>query len=354
MIKEERFKSILGILLVPVLVLVIVGVCMGSAGGEVMQGRIVEAEGAGINKVSTLEERGYVQYQPMHPGIKALYEQKILESVWEKDNDNDQEPDEKDQEPDMEEENGQEDMSEMTFDQIETGDYLKRAPLVVQESQTTFECLLSGELSFDSRKGTFTSTDLISRIEAAGFEGFSKSLEKAAKIIQCCIKYDDDHRDEMVKPVYYFCCQGVEFSLVKQTDELFQLLLHFNFSSCYAPAKYQEFVKEVISGGKYFLSASTVGGEIETLTFSKNDTVSLLSDRQHEDLNKMVDGKRIVFMFRDGKLVDYYITVQGGDLALDDSDKNLIDKYANGIGKGYPDKVSMKFSGYGICNIYRP
>ena len=209
------------------------------------------------------------------------------------------------------------------------------------------------ELSYDPKQGKFTSTEEISRIEAAGFEGFGKQLDKAAKLIQCSIKYDNQ-REDMIEPVYYFCCQGVRFSLRKQSNESFQISLHFNFSSCYAPAKYQEFVKDVVAGGEYFLCASTVGGEIETLTFCKDDTVSLLSDREYTDLSKMVDDRRIVFMFRDGKLIDYYMTVQGGELVLDDSDKNLIDKYAKGIGKGYPDKVSMTFSRYGIFHIYCP
>lgn len=341
MIKEERFKSILAILLVPVLILAIVGFCMARAGDkEVMTGRIVGAEEGGTNMGTTLAERGYVLYQPMHPGIKALYEQEILESVQGGGSDE-------------ETFDFQEDMSLLNFDQIESGDYLEQNPLTVQESSVLMECLMGRELSYDPKEGKFTSTEEISRIEAAGFEGFGKQLDKAAKLIQCSIKYDNQG-EEMIEPVYYFCCQGVRFSLRKQSDKSFQISLHFNFSSCYAPAKYQEFVKDVVAGGEYFLCASTVGGEIETLTFCKDDTVSILSDREDTDLSKMVDDRRIVFMFRDGKLIDYYMIVQGGELVLDDSDKNLIDKYAKGIGKGYPDKVSMTFSRYGIFHIYRP
>lgn len=341
MIKEERFKSILAILLVPVLILAIVGFCMARAGDkEVMTGRIVGAEEGGTNMGTTLAERGYVLYQPMHPGIKALYEQEILESVQGGGSDE-------------ETFDSQEDMSLLNFDQIESGDYLEQNPLTVQESSVLMECLMGRELSYDPKEGKFTSTEEISRIETAGFEGFGKQLDKAAKLIQCSIKYDNQG-EEMIEPVYYFCCQGVRFSLRKQSDKSFQISLHFNFSSCYAPAKYQEFVKDVVAGGEYFLCASTVGGEIETLTFCKDDTVSILSDREDTDLSKMVDDRRIVFMFRDGKLIDYYMIVQGGELVLDDSDKNLIDKYAKGIGKGYPDKVSMTFSRYGIFHIYRP
>lgn len=341
MIKEERFKSILAILLVPVLILAIVGFCMARAGDkEVMTGRIVGAEEGGTNMGTTLAERGYVLYQPMHPGIKALYEQEILESVQGGGSDE-------------ETFDSQEDMSLLNFDQIENGDYLEQNPLTVQESSVLMECLMGRELSYDPKEGKFTSTEEISRIEAAGFEGFGKQLDKAAKLIQCSIKYDNQG-EEMIEPVYYFCCQGVRFSLRKQSDKSFQISLHFNFSSCYAPAKYQKFVKDVVAGGEYFLCASTVGGEIETLTFCKDDTVSILSDREDTDLSKMVDDRRIVFMFRDGKLIDYYMIVQGGELVLDDSDKNLIDKYAKGIGKGYPDKVSMTFSRYGIFHIYRP
>ena len=339
MIKEERFKSILAIFLVPVLILAIVGFCR-ARDKEVMTGRVVGAESNGTNIGTTLAERGYVLYQPMHPGIKALYEQGILESVQGGGSDE-------------EAFDFQEDMSLLNFDQIESGDYLEQNPLTVQESSVTLECFMGRELSYDPKQGKFTSTEEISRIEAAGFEGFGKQLDKAAKLIQCSIKYDNQ-REDMIEPVYYFCCQGVRFSLRKQSNESFQISLHFNFSSCYAPAKYQEFVKDVVAGGEYFLCASTVGGEIETLTFCKDDTVSLLSDREYTDLSKMVDDRRIVFMFRDGKLIDYYMTVQGGELVLDDSDKNLIDKYAKGIGKGYPDKVSMTFSRYGIFHIYCP
>ncbi len=343
MIKEERFKSILAILVVPVLILAIVGFCMArTRDEEVKTGRIVGAEEGGTNMGTTLAERGYVLYQPLHPGIKALYEQEILKSVQGGGSDE-------------ETSDFQEDMSLIPFDQIESGNYLEQNPLTVQESSVNRECLMKRDLSFDPKQGKFTSTEEISRIEAAGFEGFGKQLDKAAKLIQCSIKYDNQGEEMIeIEPVYYFCCQGVRFSLRKQSDESFQIWLHFNFSSCYAPAKYQEFVKDVAAGGEYFLCASTVGGEIETLTFCKDDTVSLFSDREYTDLSKMVDDRRIVFMFRDGKLIDYYMIVQGGELVLDDSDKNLIDKYAKGIGKGYPDKVSMKFSRYGVFRIYRP
>lgn len=340
MIKEERFKSILAILLVPVLILAIVGFCRAGDKDEVMTGSVCEAMSGGTDIGTTLAERGYVLYQLMHPGIKALYEQEILESRSRPEGGSDEET------FDFQE-------AQLNFDQIESGDYLEQNPLTVQESSVIMECLMGRELSYDPKEGKFTSTEEISRIEAAGFESFGKQLDKAAKLIQCSIKYDNQG-EEMIEPVYYFCCQGVRFSLRKQSDKSFQISLHFNFSSCYAPAKYQEFVKDVVAGGEYFLCASTVGGEIETLTFCKDDTVSILSDREDTDLSKMVDDRRIVFMFRDGKLIDYYMIVQGGELVLDDSDKNLIDKYAKGIGKGYPDKVSMTFSRYGIFHIYRP
>lgn len=58
MIKEERFKSILAIFLVPVLILAIVGFCMARAGDkEVMTGRIVGAEEGGTDMGTTLAER---------------------------------------------------------------------------------------------------------------------------------------------------------------------------------------------------------------------------------------------------------------------------------------------------------
>lgn len=338
MMKEERFKSILGILLMPVLMLIVVGFCMGRAGdGEVKTGIWVENRN---NKMgTTLEERGYIMYQPLPQGLKNLIDQGILVSSFE---------------------SGDNEMVEgdtyglSSYDRIERGDYLKMNPLTVKKSEVLLEYLMNmnGELSFDPQQGKFAPADQISKIEAAGFTGFRMQLEKAAQMIQYCNKSKDKWK-EGVENVYYFYCQGVEFALSEISEYVFHLSVQINFSSCYMPAKYQEFVKDVVSGGDYFLYASTVGGDIETLTFCKDNSISLLSDRQDEELSKMIDGKRIVFMFRDGKLVDYYMTVQGGDLKLDDSDKNLIDKCTKGLGKGYPDKESMTFSSYGVCHIYR-
>lgn len=338
MMKEERFKSILGVLLVPVLILAVVGFCMGRAGtGGVAVGELYTAGSTG-NIGTTLEERGYVMYQSLPQGLKELIDQGILEPVCESAGDDDA---------------VEGDTSILNLDQIERGEYLGKNSFIVGKSQVYRECLMSGELSFDPRQGKFTSEDQISKIEAAGFTGFGEQLKKVAQMIQYNNKIDDKWVDEEVEPTYYLSCQGVEFSLVEETDELFRLNVQFNFSSCYAPAKYQELVKDVESGGEYFLYASTVGGEIETLTFCKDNAISLLSSRQDKELSKIVDGKRIVFMFRDGKLVDYYMTVQGGELELDDSDKHLIDRYTKGLGKGYPAKVSMTFSNYGIYHIYR-
>lgn len=334
MIKEERFKSILGILMVPVLILVVVGFCMARSGsGGVWTGIVTnggEAENDTENAGKTLEERGYVLFQPINQGIKQLMNQGIIEPFYD---------------------TVDEETSVLSFEEIERGDYLKENPFVVEKSPTLSEYLMTTELSFDSQQGKFTCTDLISKIEAAGFTGFEEQLEKVTRLIRCCKKHDGE--GEEVQPTYYFYCQGVEFRLDETSGEAFLLGLQFNFSSCYVPAKYQEFIKDVVSGGEYFLYASTVGGEMETLTFSKDNSVSFLGENVDEEIGKIVDNKRIVFMFRDGKLVDYYIVVQGGELKLDDSDKNLIDKYAKGIGKGYPDKA-MTFSKYGgDKRIYR-
>lgn len=339
MMKEERFKCILGILLMPVLMLVVVGFCMGRAGNEEVKSSGVWTENGNSKMGTTLEERGYIMYQPLPQGLKELIDQGVLVSSLDSDDN--------------------ETMEDATYrlssyDWIERGDYLKMNPLTVKKSEELLEYVMNmnGELSFDPQQGKFASTDQISKIEAAGFTGFKMQLEKAAQMIQYCNKSKDKWQ-EGVENVYYFYCQGVEFALREISDHVFQLSVQINFSSCYMPAKYQEFVKDVVSGGDYFLYASTVGGDIETLTFCKDNSISLLSDRQDEELGKMVDGKRIVFMFRDGKLVDYYMTVQGGDLKLDDSDKNLIDKCAKGLEKGYPDKASMTFSRYGVCHVYR-
>ncbi len=339
MMKEKRFKSILGILLMPVLMLAVVGFCMGRAGdGEVKTG--IWNENSNNKMGATLEERGYIMYQPLPQGLKELIDQEILVSSLDSADDSEMVEDDT--------------YGLSSYDRIERGDYLKMNPLTVKKSEVFPEYVMNmnGELSFDPKQGKFVSTDQISKIEAAGFTGFKIQLEKAAQMIQYCNKSKDKWQ-EGVENVYYFYCQGVEFALSKTSDNIFQLSVQINFSTCYMPAKYQEFVKDVVSGGDYFLYASTVGGNIETLTFCKDNSISLLSDRQDEELRKMVDGKRIVFVFQDGKLVDYYMTVQGGDLKLDDSDKNLIDKCAKGLGKGYPDKRSMTFSSYGVCHIYR-
>lgn len=341
MMREERFKSILGILMMPVLMLVVVGFCMGRAQTrteEVKSG--IWAENGNSIMGTTLEERGYIMYQPLPQGVKELFDQGVLVSPLESADDNQTVEDDTDR------------LS--SYDRIERGDYLKMNPLTVKKSEVLLDFVMNmnGELSFDPQQGKFALTDQISKIEAAGFTGFKMQLEKAAQMIQYCNKSRDKWQ-EGVENVYYFYCQGVEFALRETSDHVFQLSVQINFSSCYMPAKYQEFVKDVVSGGDYFLYTSTVGGDIETLTFCKDNSISLLSGRQDEELGKMVDGKQIVFMFREGKMIDYYITVQGGELELDNSDKNLIDKCAKGLGKGYPDKASMTFSGYGVFNIYR-
>ena len=331
MMKEERFKSILGILMVPVLILIVVGFCMSRRGeGEVFSGGLVFKPGNAENVGKTLAERGYILSQPIYQGIKQLIDQGILQTVHE---------------------SVDGEASVLSFEQIERGDYLEKNPFIVESSSVLSEYLMTGKLSFDPQQGKFVSTDQISKIEEAGFAGFEKQLDKVTQLIQHDKKYDG--KGERVAPKYYLYCQGVEFMLAEESDTSFLLGLQFNFSSCYVPAKYQEFIKDVVSSGEYFLYASTVGGEMEALTFCKDNSVSILGDGLDEEVGKMVDSKRIVFIFRDGKLVDYYMTVQGGELELDDSDKNLIDKYAKGLGKGYPGKATITFSGYGTCRIYR-
>ena len=84
MMREERFKCILGILLMPVLMLVVVGFCMGRAGnGEVKSSGVWAENGSKMG--TTLTERGYIMYQPLPQGLKELIDQGVLVSSLDSD-----------------------------------------------------------------------------------------------------------------------------------------------------------------------------------------------------------------------------------------------------------------------------
>lgn len=338
--KKDKFGIIIAILLAPILLAGLVAFCRYEAKDAVKRnkefGEYKYQEYTAQGK--SLRDRGYVMNQQFPDGFRKLKELGIWESHLDSEG-----------EADVEGEEQIEAEEEITLEYMESGKLLDANEFYVGKDTSGYE-YLDMRLEFDVAKSCFTSTDKISQIEACGFADFSKQLNKVAEVIRKHggISYEG----------YYIFCQGVEFELfptnvTENNMTNFWLRACLNASDYYVPEKYQEFIRNFTENGEYFLYSSGIGGETEVLVFCKNNSVSA-SGVDEKTSDKENDNKRIIFLFQNNNLVDYYVTTSGNDeLAFDDADKQLIETYTKGLGKELSDRPAVLYGYEGYYRVYR-
>lgn len=231
-------------------------------------------------------------------------------------------------------------------------------------------------LKWDLKAGECQDAEKIALIESCGFEGFSElisEVERRAKDAMAAGKkhaesyggeddeydyddyddeYDDEDEDEKVdigdagyywNEYFYLRCQGITFVLYDFSRTGYVALgLSKNNSTYYIPEKYKNIIDGMKADGSYFLHASYVAGGRDVLVFSRDNTVGLsiedeinpyMYEGTRDEERRKYEDKRIVFIFENGKIVDYYMASQSGSMKLDDVDKKVLDAYVSGLGK---------------------
>ncbi len=331
--KNQKFQVLIGILLVPVLIAGIVS--LGQRLGQNLkhEGMGESGEDFAPAQMKTMEEQGYVMYQALPERVRALVNSGLFDRT--------QEEEEAEKKTDILDRIGQEDFAKNI-----------RLLLISNTYLASYSC--KENFPFDEKSNSFVNTELIRQIESYGFTGFSEQLEKVARVVAMRTKEWGSGYYGEYGEAYRLTCQGTEFELYRMSDGSFDLEFDINFSASYVPEKYRELVEKVSAAGGYFLSASQVGGETEVLVFTKDNAVSDESPRRLDKEMSEVNNKKLILMFRNGSLSDYYVTVAGNDtLKLDDKDKEIIKICTTGSGKKFSDEYKRSENG-GIYWIFQP
>lgn len=341
--KNERFQLLMSILLVPVLLLGMVAFCKLEVETAQENGTwhyqdwdIEEAVAE-----ETLEEQGYTAYQQLPERMKKL-QAVFLNAQSEEQRDGGEEYDEDEYDGDE---------YELTVDNMGSDEYLKHesSRLIQFNDKSVF---LAAELGYDPAKHCFVAEEL-AEIEACGFPGFTEKMQQIAGKIAGKIAESIEETVFVENAEIYLYCQGVEFKVIRTGKTSVDLHAYIGALTCYAPEKYKEFIQKVTAEGKYFLYSTCVGGGTEVITFCKNDSISYEAEQSYKDGEKKGDNKKIVCLFRNGKLDDYYVVACGGELELDEADQAFLDTYTKGLGKELSEKPSMVSKWQGVHRIYR-
>lgn len=327
--KNEKFKILIGILIVPVLIAGMISFVQKLAHNPRYE--TTNESDTGSVMAKSMEEQGYIVYQEVPERVRALVNCEAFDLVEES-----RGGEEDVQIPDILKSMGREEMIKNV------------CPLLASDIGS-----FGTEFAFDAKNCSFINSELIRQIEACGFTGFSEQLAKIEKIVEKKTKEYGTNYYELHDELYSFTCQGTTFSLYRMKDNLFNFEVAINLSTCYVPAKYKGLVEKVNAAGGYFLSASQVGGNIEVLTFTKDNAICDQSSKNLEG-EAEINNKKLILMFRDGSLSDYYVTVAGNDtLKMDDKDKEILQICTAGLGKELSDKEYMKSNYGGIYRIFR-
>lgn len=343
--KKELIKCFVAILSVPILI--ICSVIILSNRVETVTKATVEKNNSEYiegqedeYRVPSMREQGYVRYQMLPERMKTVVRTDLFKSSAEhaKLNANEGE--------------------ELTFGE-------ERMELVEQiDSESICDIQhrrvvgayghYAGGLSFDMNTYQFTDREKIQQIEACGFDGFSELLDKVAEIIKEREKKIGAKKFwEYNFDTYLISCQGAEFRVQKYGMDNFELTYEGNLSTCYVPQKYKSLVERVVEGGEYYLYQSSVGAETEVLTFVKNNSIAVESVLEVGDLSdEMTNNKRLVLLFENGKLTNYYMTNLKKELKLDDVDKKILEVCTSGLDKELPSKPTKTSEFQGQHNVY--
>lgn len=335
--KNERFRMLIAILLVPVCLAGIVAFCKAEVWTAQENGTWKYDEWDELEdgeEVKTMEEQGYVVYQQFPERMKKLCEQELFHKA------------------DVQESRDEDsDEDEMSLEKMGSTEYLqsKRSQVVGVDDDAI--CMSAG-LQFDPGSYCFVPEELAG-IEACGFPGFAQKMQEIADMEK---KNEEKYQETMWEDYgycYHLYSQGVEFMVRRSGDTSFDLTAYIGIPTCYAPGKYQEFIQNVTESGEYFLYSTCVGGETDVITFCKNNSIFYASDVMEEDYRDKLNHKNITCLFRNGKLDDYYVAACGKKLELDEADRAFLDMYTKGLGKELSEKESMVSEWQGRYQIYR-
>lgn len=325
---DEKSKVIIGILLAPALIVlmmaafILAGKDKHTIREQAEQGEPYTTE---VQELATLKKKGYILYRKIPDHIKRLARSDVFQKF-------------------NEEDSGVELEMLATTDSERFGD--EYASCVVGERQS-FPCYLE----FDAKAFRFTEEEKIRRVEECGYSGFEKQLAKVADIVKEKTQEHGDSYWHYAWERYQLSCQGTTITLERTSDGNFTMFLNINLSTCWVPGKYKDLIERVDAAGGYYLFSSCVGGEVEILTFCKDNSIA--EGGSVEGGESLVDNKRLVLMFRDGKLEDYYMTTAGSELELDSSDQNMLKLCTAGLNKTLPEKETMVSQYQGVYRIYR-
>lgn len=218
-----------------------------------------------------------------------------------------------------------------TIGKIGTASYLDEISYIGPMRESNLECFLK----WDKSTGRFADTGKIAVIENCGFTGFSDLFAEAEKRIYDLRTAESAYHMDSEEMQCMIFCQGVEFDLsCWYTDDYYRLSCQINTACYYTPEKYRNVVDGVTALGGYVPYYYKIGGKKEVLIFNRDNSVQFCNVAQYADAEAGVqDNKRIAFIFEDGKIVDYYVTMGNNKLMLDDLDKKVLDKYVSGLGK---------------------
>ena len=333
---NEKFKVLMGILLAPALIALMLALLLPCNHDNYME--IEQEQESDQDAVSedafSLNNLGYILYRNMPDCVKTLAHSEVFGEF-------------------NKEDSGEE---LANLEKIDTGSFGNNLVPCVVGGRQYFQC----QLVFDTKNFRFTDEEKIRKIEECGYSGFGEQLERVADIVRENTKEHGNNYWEYTIEKYQLSCQGSTFVLDRVSDGGFIMSLEVNLNSCWVPEKFRDLTERVNALGGYYLSASCVGGEVETLTFCKDNSIAEevdestdLRENETENRRKYLNNKRLVLMFRQGELVDYYMTTAGCELKLDDEDKKMLELCTGELGKTLPEKETMMSRYLGVHRIYR-
>lgn len=399
--RKDKISAVIGVLLVFVIAAAFLAFCKSTASNAPLR------EGSDYDDydddyddyedepdfVAALGQRGYVADRPLPEQIQKLIdtnlfgvtEEKIklaeeeLFDGYESEEDYAEDYFDEDEEYDPEElaelieEDKEYSKEELEEEYEDTLKYIKKfdAPEYLNKNHNLFVTSTAGDeeeetedlycaLKWDNKTGECLDKEKIAAIENCGFPGFSnlisevESREKARRnSFEETSEYFGGDEDE---DAYYeygggytLFCRGIEFYISPSDGAEYRYLsVQLNRSSCFIPQRYKNVIDGVMADGSYYLYSSYAAGGKDVLVFHRDQTVSYNEYMESPDTkNEWVD-KRIVFIFENGNLVDYYVVSQIPRLVLDDVDKKVLDTYVSGLGKtlsGVPEGTG-RITGY--------
>lgn len=351
MMRKERTSALIGILAVVILAVGFICCCRVQNKIPLEKRYQDVAEEEPKEGAETLAQKGYIVYQPLSEAVQKLIDTNIFytpDNMFYEEEEyggyDDYTKEEMEQEKEEQKKTYEDELEKLK--QIGTAEYLENTGVTIVTESWDFD--FRGMLKYDSKTNRFTDSEKIATIENCGFPEFSALMSEIEKKTETEVQWNLQNGEEGWYYTYYSVYYpGVVFLLRRCTTEAFMVELKINYSDNYIPEKYRGVIDGVTNGGRYFLYSSCVGGDREMLVFCRNHSIH--QDNWYSDGMEAgkYDENKLLFIFEDGKLVDYYVTTSSKELKLDDADKQILNAYTKGTGKELSGKA-VKYNGIRI------